>query len=121
MSDSDKLELGMKRAKDLGLNRGPFSSSELYLANDIHRLLSEGVESTCEKNGIVWTSYSGPPSSTGTHFGLLIGLRPIIQESEEKKLLREIVKYNTCIITGTPVFPSSDWIERAKRLLRETK
>lgn len=120
----DTLELGKKRAAALGIESygimqiNPLSANRYYSAEHIHKLLGEGVEQFAYKHDKehMWFGAHDKDGIRNLK-ALLIGIRPIVQESEERKLLKEIVKYNTCIITGTPVFPSSEWIERAKRLL----
>lgn len=111
------LELGKKRAEELGLTRGPFSNSHLYLADDIHKLLGEGVWSKgrIHKDG-EWT-FGGYLDEAVTHKALLIGIRPIVQESEERKLLRELVNNILDNYDSWKAPPAADLVQKAKRLL----
>lgn len=95
MSD---LELGKKRAEELGLETPSkdiiLARSEVYLAEGVHRLLGEGQSIYGHvKDGV--PNWWGPHENNAfqdTHQALLIGIRPIVQESEERRLLREFVK-----------------------------
>lgn len=53
-----------------------------------------------------------------THRALLIGISPIVQESEERKLLREISNYADSMIKASPKF--MDIANKAKALLEKT-
>lgn len=120
---SDVLELGKKRAEELGLTnivmaKGPFAPTyDCYLASDIHKLLGEGIDLYGNKNCRHWDDHAPPETDIEagvTHKALLIGIRPIVQESEERKLLREFVSF----VNGT--FDASNYssiIQKAKRLL----
>jgi hypothetical protein len=92
--DAELLECGKKRAKELGLVMNtttlPFS---WYKAFAIHRLLGEGIPLTAHKSddpsGWNIGNFSDRRDS---HIALGIGLRPIKEESEERKFIRELVK-----------------------------
>lgn len=117
MNDSDKLELGRKRAEELGIECVAASGFKYYYdSNDIHKLLDEGVEAHGGKYclGGEW-SFVGHKSGESSHQALLIGIRPIIQESEERRLLREFIQESVDGIWSTGL------LERAKRLLKGEK
>jgi hypothetical protein len=86
-------ELGEKRAKELGL-QSVYSDERcnnlIYAADDIHELLGEGIElnATSSKKAS-WTEERHPGD---VRIGLLIGTRPIVQESAERQLLDKIVE-----------------------------
>lgn len=77
-----KLELGKRRAEELGLKT---DMGVWYPAYDIHRLLSEGVEMSTDLNDhdSLWSS---PKHFSDTYQALLIGIKPIVQESAEELL-----------------------------------
>lgn len=90
---SDDLTIGKMRAIELRLGSVMLRdhpgniSYEYYRANEVHQLLGEGQE-------YFWTPHGDAgmiQKPEHTHRALGIGVRPIIQESEERKLLREIV------------------------------
>lgn len=130
----DVLEIGKKRVEELGLNSygiiqiNPLSNNRYYLADDIHKLLGEGMEAFDDDNWSAWT----PDRRDGSkNKALLIGIKPIVQESEERKLLREMVgsiatsQYTKDRVEHfRAVFNRSDCeilelISKAKRLLEE--
>lgn len=96
------LELGKLRAEELGLLEArpvTFTPHGWYRADDIHKLLGEGVEvlgeedtdkSICASKWFEWSP--GITDKESDHKALLIGIRPIKAESEERKLLRELVE-----------------------------
>lgn len=130
MSD---LELGKKRAEELGLklitlhsygggaSSAPYAqhtTQDRYLADDIHRLLGEGVEAVGNKYCDDW--WAKPMAQELLpklkDVGLIIGIRPIVQESEERKLLRKLSEYTEWQHTkGKPSI--WDLVSSAKRLL----
>ena len=94
MTDAEILELGKKRAEEIGLktccryiygSTSPLSyigEQEVYSIDDIHRLLGAGQ------------GYRFPEVNP-THEGLLIAIRPIVPETREQKLegiLRELMQ-----------------------------
>lgn len=121
------LERGKRIAEELGLTTATFEASgyiKFYPHDTIHRLLGEGVD--------VWAhfetdkpKYWGPHENNNfndTHTGIVIGIRQIVQESEERRLLREL----TLKCERQKVEPHSftrldlsDIYERAKKLLEE--
>lgn len=126
------LELGKKRAEELGLEL-IFKAYEIktYLADDIHRLLGEGVEvqgsqfSLDGGTGNMGWCCDEEPMSTDTHKALLIGIRSIFQESEARKLLREICSQlaNNDFYLFKQDDPKTvrNLFEKAKRLLSEVE
>lgn len=118
MSD---LELGKRRAEELGLRE--VILSPYYHAEDIHRLLGEGLETFSLYSGV--DTWWGPlDNDDDTHQALLIGIRPIAQESEERKHLRRLVtllEVNATTISPTAMAHLNEAIERAKRFLSEKK
>lgn len=108
---SDLEELGKRRARELGLqliNTDPKSVWHFYRPYDIHRLLGEAKFMSCSENDIGLIRALQPSKEEAfpgdTHKALLIGIRPIIQESEERRLLRDLViagtreEYTTLLI-----------------------
>lgn len=96
MSDFEsKLDdIGKRRAEELGLKT---DMGVWYPANDIHQLLSEGIEVFGNQfkmdggTGDLGWCCDEEKRSADTHHALLIGIKPIVQESEERKLLRELI------------------------------
>lgn len=86
----DTLELGRKRAEELGLR---LNGGYNYVAEDIHRLLGEGQEAWASLDAIKNTPLAevwyGDNPRHHTHKALLIGIRSIKTESPERALLRE--------------------------------
>lgn len=92
---SDVLSLGKQRAKELGLE--PWATLDItnrrgYSADDIHKILGSGrvVRGAVEPvpEDVAW-QYESQWDEYDDHQALLIGIKPIVQESEERKLLRE--------------------------------
>lgn len=116
MSD---LELGKKRAKELGLSYRAATLSydqaggqaNIYFANDIHRLLGAGVETyTKSATNSNFSNFNIVRLADDDMVALQIGIRPIAQESEERKLLKEIVDHLAPSI-------GPDLFDRARKLL----
>ena len=124
------LELGKKRAEELGLksltthyNYGAPSNTQItYAADDIHALLGAGVE--------VVGSYNSDTKQITSTFGqilakkdhdqaLLIGIQPIKKATREERalgLLQELVsRWNPETVDYDPI------MGRAKALLSEDK
>ncbi len=93
-------ELGEQRAKELGLKTHP-DPEPSYYADDIHKLLGEGVEvenpsddkdTACQR----WSLSEYSIKGYGKQQGLLIGIRPINPpsrvESEIKAKIDQINK-----------------------------
>lgn len=132
---TDVLELGKQRASELGLESihkcwktlgTPMlmdvhgSITEFYYADDIHKLLGEGVL-LHEDVGGWYDPKSKVPFSEAKRQAMLIGFRPIVQESREQKLenmlrfllpLRGWKEGFTCTTTLT-----SEFIKECKALL----
>lgn len=93
MSD---LELGKRRAQDLGLEitRDITASFDVYRAEDIHRLLGEGVEAIGNKGCDDW--WANPMKKEALpkvkDVGLIIGIRPIVQEQESERTAKDILR-----------------------------
>lgn len=112
------LELGKKRCEDLGLaafNAPTFGSiDKVYPVECIHRLLGEGQE-------YFWTPHGDAgmvQKPKHTHRALGIGIRPIVKESPERALLRELSTYKDWQHEGGK--PSLfELIDRARALLKE--
>ncbi len=108
MNDQDRLALGEKRAKELCLQPVHMpSGSTYYHEATIFKLLGEGVEVWSHINGTHKPAYWGPRENgqfNDTHCGLTIGIRPLVQESEERKLLREFLND---VRLRTPLDPRS--------------
>lgn len=100
--------LGLKRAKELGLMsvfHAPLPSGgyplsgmsykNWYTADDIHRLLGGGLPclgfKDKDNDWCIGDQPSELENEPDTHSMLVIGIRAISQESEERKLLREFV------------------------------
>ncbi len=138
MTDQDKLALGEKRAKELGLEMWTvFDCTETvknalgdrrtskcprckdawlsYRADDIHRLLGEGVEMHGDSDEFTLSEFRSTAcmrdADMGNSRALLIGIRPLVQESEERKLLREFVAW-----WKSADYPP-DFLDRARKLL----
>lgn len=115
------LELGKQRAKELGLVGGldsRFQEYAFYQADDIHKLLGEGVEVGRYKAGLSMSAWAISHMDHAEETALLIGIRPIVQEAEERKLLREFSQYVEWQHTnGKPSL--WDLVARAKTLLEK--
>lgn len=116
MTPSDLLELGKRRAEELGLHERKWGGEYGYYLSDVWKLLGAGVEIVGNVKNIdgglttnkCWTSIS----NTGeTHTALAIGIKPLKVESEERKLLREFVEREK------KQGAAFDLVERAKVLL----
>ncbi len=101
------LELGKRRARELGLCHpagGGFTSGQIYDADDIHRLLGEGIEigayRTDENFGNDRWKCDEYSCGRRTHKALLIGIRPIVKESREQRMEKLLVS----LIDGTKGF-----------------
>lgn len=104
MTEAEVLRLGEERAKELGLNlihghQNTNGKWEYYfMAGDIHRLLGSAINLFGQCHGghrnSSWTTDSSPAKQEWpllhTHQALLIGIKPIAVESEERKLLRDL-------------------------------
>lgn len=122
--DDEILELGEKRAKELNFqSHNPAYwpaamnlNQQMYRASDIHRLLGEGL------------SMHDRPREKGTWVhqgefrfcektGLLIGVKPIRQESDEHRMLRRVLrKFVEAYFKGDDIIgPATE----AKKLLEE--
>lgn len=98
----DILTLGLRRAEELGViaESNPWLGV-CYKAKDIHKLLGEAEECWLREHKsnshIPWDVTTDRGFSSGvachSHQALLIGIKPIVAESQERKLLREILKY----------------------------
>lgn len=119
MSELEILELGWKRAEELGLMLGAVNGNKsFYDKNDIHRLLGSGrvVRGAVEPvpEDVAW-QYESQWDEYDDHQALLIGIKPIVQESEERKLLRLIVGNSQHNGTLVP----SEIVDRIKALLEK--
>lgn len=112
----DKLERGRKIAEGIGLKRYSNGMYDSYDAADIHRLLGEGVEKF-GRGGLyqgLWTDRLSLGSDT--HKGILIAIRPIVQETREQRLekaLKEMIDEAAC-----RMFPGGV-LQKAKDVLNE--
>lgn len=126
---SDVLSLGKKRAEELGLKLGAVDGNRsFYDKDDIHKLLGEACYMSCRPSpGGYWQALQPSQMETypgDTHQALLIGIKPIVQESEERKLLREILDTITAKIWrgdqwSIPVDYFDRYVEKAKALLEK--
>lgn len=115
------LELGEKRAKQLGLEHPSKDEilllAQVYRADDIHRLLGEAYKVGGSFINANWVGGIAR-ADHHTHNALLIGIRPIVQEtqeSEERKFLRRFVKESEEWMYKHPLYLE------AKRLLEGEK
>lgn len=116
----DNLELGKKRAEELGL-KPFFREPDYYSADDIHRLLGEGVEAIGNRGCDDW--WANPMAQETMpklkDAGLIIGIRPIVQESEERKLLRRLA--NARLVNVGVQHEMFELLAEARRLLEGEK
>lgn len=123
-----KLELGKKRAEELGLECFGGFDMKFYSADDIHKLLSEGVELFGQCHGThrnsSWTTDEKPSKQewglSHTHTSLAIGIRPITPPSEERQIIQAIVNLWEHSINGSSV-PLIEAIKMARAWLKEQK
>lgn len=115
----DTLELGKQRAEELGLKIGAIDGKKcFYDIDDIHKLLGEAEETFAQiSKGDEHLSTYWMKEEHHTHQALLIGIRPIVQESEERKLLRELAEHTPEI---NAIF-GPEFMIRAKALLEREK
>ena len=102
MSEHQILELGKKRAQELGLILCPLRdhpanlSYEYYRGNQVHKVLGEARFMSCELTQSGLFKCLEPteciPYQGDTHQGLLIGIKPVKKESAERQFIRELVK-----------------------------
>lgn len=106
----NKLELGKQRAREIRLRKQSGGLRDYYFADDIHKLLSEGavVWGNCPFEGFspdesTWREgKSGPAEAYDStpaedRQALLIGIRPIKQESSAKSVADKIKQvYDLC-------------------------
>lgn len=146
MSD-DILAIGKKRAEELGLRTHVFKVSTLedaitgnplngvhrdyYDAESVRRLFGVGREVFGSITSGDWPTkdywFTGEQkdnvhlSKLDSHAALAIGIRPVSQESEERKLLREFVedweKYHPGWAANAEVKNRAKLHERARALL----
>lgn len=137
------LELGKQRAKELGLKaqqvfryyNGPGTGTDLtefYETGDIHKLLGE-AQIVFNSEHDSWHEFGWRPEAApgcdkavpaDTHQALLIGIRPIVQESREQKMaavLSEWLNLNTIVGWEACMSKHSELQARAKALLSEGK
>lgn len=123
-----KIELGKKRAEELGLKWQRMIDIEMYYADDIHKLLGDGQEvhnfMALGNRKSMWyesTAMSLLSTPDWEEIGLVIGVRPIHKDTAES-LLRELMKYDgvLAITTQQGTFEMKttyDIFARAKKLL----
>lgn len=114
------LELGRKRAEELGLmwvnkDGSPMRFNQepiFYHADYIHKLLGEADNLWIVNSYITdtRTAHLAQPVDS-THTALLIGIKPIVRDTAES-LLREMLNFGS-------VDKSESFYERAKALLGE--
>lgn len=114
----DTLELGEKRADELGLKLvNPGTQLRLfYYQDDIHKLLGEGecVYGFGKAYPDMYNWAKRNSSEQNTHQALLIGIKPIVKDTAEQ-LVRDIAR--DANERGGHVL--SDYIKRAKALLEK--
>lgn len=136
----DTLELGKSRAVELGLQLHISYQKNVdhyYYANDIYRILGDGVSFVCEhlkdsnlsdmhREGWVGHEPKTWPDCPQTHTALLIGIKPIEKDTAEM-LLKHFMKWfddNGIVQYRGSFKPDIEILEalqeRAKKLL-ETK
>ncbi len=128
MSD-DILKLGEQRAIELGIltvTTGRELRKDIMF-DDLFRVLGAAKSVFSDRtnhdhheaNGFqqkdIW--YTHHHGISYTDEALLIGVRPLVQESEERKLLRELVEV-THMLPGE-YMRKENWLERAKALLEK--
>lgn len=124
---------GEERAKELGLRIKPKSltysgtSDGFYEADDIHKLLGEGVEMSGfdrQSNGGIWDMSEmvcGQGQPSHTHKAIMISIRPIVTDTAES-LLRELVDaLEASIQMRTAQIDRRGLVDRAKKLLAESE
>lgn len=112
--EREKLKRGRRIAEEIGLRSKDLGVDEFYTSDDIHRLLGEGVtvfDHASRRN--TWTKDVGLRETFAEmRSAILISIRPITQESEERKLLGEFIEASLEHYTI-----KESLIERAKALL----
>lgn len=113
------LELGKKRAEELGLTNCAENVGS-YKADNIHKLLGEGVETFGYASKWDWGRYEVCKDryDQPNHQALLIGIRPIAKESQERALLREILKHMSWSAVN---YEMNSVIAKCKALLKESE
>lgn len=115
---SDVLDRGRKIAEEIGLTCKHSTHGHVYYADDIHRLLGEGVAVFGRKVPVSGLhGFGEQPCVADDLRGLTIAIRPLLQESEERKLLREIIVAHNKECDGDSGNTCCTYIERAKALL----
>jgi hypothetical protein len=100
--------VGFKRAQELGLE--PKNETKLsYALADIHKMLAKSIQVYCSDVRRVWLEDS---TSDSKSVGLLIGIKPLIKESDEKILLRKLVEQ----IQSVPLVPYKERAEQFSQL-----
>lgn len=113
---SDVLELGKKRAKELGLSTCAYGT--YYPAEIIHRLLGEGVETKAwvSKEGLAAPCWIARPwnDADATHTAIMIAIRPITKPDTAESLLKDFTQAKTISLADYERL-----IERAKAYLEK--
>lgn len=122
---SDVLSLGKKRAEELGLQMScdPGRFGAFYQADDIHKVLGEGVYTSCRQNELEYWQALQPSKAEvypgDTHQALLIGIKPIVIDSAEQ-LIKDLAGHaNYQYQDGKWAINAKYWIDRAKALLEK--
>jgi hypothetical protein len=105
-------DLGKKRAEELGLRLWS-RSVDIYMADDIHKLLAEGVEVKLEE--YFPTGWHITQDGGGTK-ALIIGITPIVEKSREEKM-EELLREAFSLPRPLAIDRVDLWFERAKDLL----
>lgn len=129
MNDPETLALGKKRAEGL-LERGVIlhgdgivnapGRREYYFAEDIHRLLGSAIEVSGAIEGEkVVQPFGMVTGGHDTHTALLISIREIQPESEERQIIKDFVSCfeNSSMFLGPFNELFAKTFERARALL----
>lgn len=117
MRMKDKLELGKKRAEELGLRHHGLhlNTTDVYFADDIHRLLGEGTEYSFDLRilGGLQVNAINPQFE-----GIMIGIKPITPPSEERQIIQAFVNawdQGTGNEQSYAISRAKGWLERNKK------
>lgn len=121
MTDAETLALGKKRAEGLGLV-GAFDrfGVEIYIASAIHSLLGSAIEVSGAVEGEkIVQPFGMVTGGHDTHIALLISIREIQPESEERQIIKDFVSCfeNSSMFLGPFNELFAKTFERARALL----
>lgn len=116
MSDNEgqRLTYGAKNALTLGLLSVYAEvlrpQRSVYVAEDVHRLLADGIE----VRGNIEDGFATNAASWAQNSALIIGIRPLKPETDERQLLRKFIDCQGDCKVGTPMW---DAVNEARQLL----